>query len=51
MTDPKPEPAGYNTPVDDPHHYDFENVDVPLDPDEDTPPAHEQHEGGYRGRA
>lgn len=35
MSDPKPEPVGYNTPVDDPHHYDFENADVP--PDEAAP--------------
>jgi hypothetical protein len=50
MTDPDvtDEPSSYNTPVDDPHHYDFKNADVPMSEDEDTPPTHRQHEGGYR---
>jgi hypothetical protein len=47
MTDPTEESSSYNTPVDDPHHYDFKNADVPLSPDENTPPTHRQHKGGY----
>lgn len=45
--DPTDESSSYNSPVDDPHHFDFKNADVPLNPDEATPPLHDQHEGGY----
>ena len=47
MTDPTDEPSSYNSPVDDPHHFDFKNADVPISPDERTPSTHSQHEGGY----
>ena len=54
MTEPDPtnvpdgiESSSYNTPVDDPHHYDFSNADVPIRPDERTPASHGQHVGGY----
>ena len=46
-TTPEPE-SSYNTPVDDPNHYNFRNADVPMNPDEQNRPGHTQHIGGYR---
>jgi hypothetical protein len=44
---PSPSADNFNSPVDDPRHYDFSMPDVPMDPEEKTPKGHRQHEGGY----
>lgn len=40
--------SGFNTPVDDPNHYNFGVALTPPNPDEQNRPGHTQHIGGYR---